>query len=96
MSKLSDQQIDAIAQQVVRQMGGGGNAPVAKGVAGVMPQAPAGGGQHRLGAFQELDAAVKAARAAFEALDKLTLAKRDEIIASIRRWSLRELSLIHI
>ena len=44
----------------------------------------------RLGVFTDLDAAVKAAQAAFEALDKLTLAKRDEIIANIRKWSLRE------
>ncbi len=59
--------------------------------------APAGGGkaardagQHRLGAFNDLDAAVKAARAAFETLDKMKLAKRDEIIANIRQAALRE------
>ncbi len=49
------------------------------------------GGQRRsLGVFHELDAAVKAARAAFEALDGLLLAKRDEIIANIRQHTLRE------
>ncbi len=89
MSSLSDQQVDAIAQQVLRRMGGWGNAPVWQGKSGALPQAPDSGSQ-RLGAFHKLDAAVAAARAAFETLDKLTLAKRDEIIANIRKWSLRE------
>jgi len=47
-------------------------------------------GPKRLGAFRDLDSAVAAARAAFEALDKLTLAKRDQIVANIRKWSLQE------
>jgi aldehyde dehydrogenase len=84
MSQLSDQQVDAIAQQVLRRMSGGG-APTA------MAHAEASSlSTKRLGAFRELDAAVAAARAAFEALDKLTLAKRDDIIANIRKWSLKE------
>jgi aldehyde dehydrogenase len=37
-----------------------------------------------------MDSAVKAALGAFAALDAMTLAKRDEIIANIRKWSLRE------
>jgi acyl-CoA reductase-like NAD-dependent aldehyde dehydrogenase len=83
VSRLSDQQVDAIARQVLRGM--------SAGAAAVPPPATsAASGQLRLGAFNELDAAVKAARKAFETLDKLTLAKRDEIIASIRRASLRE------
>ncbi len=88
MSTLSEQQVDAIAQQVLQRMGGRGNALGAHGQSGALPQPP--GGRQRLGVFTELGAAVKAARAAFEALDKLTLAKRDEIIANIRQWSLRE------
>jgi acyl-CoA reductase-like NAD-dependent aldehyde dehydrogenase len=75
---LSEQQVDAIARHVLERIG---SAP--------SPQSPAPGSK-RLGAFRELDAAVAAARAAFEALDKLTLAKRDEIIANIRKWSLKE------
>ena len=94
MTPLSEQQVDAIAQQVLQRMGGGSNAAGSK--AGAMPQAPSASGEKRLGAFTDLDAAVKAARAAFEALDKLKLAKRDEIIANIRKWSLQEAeSLAH-
>jgi len=81
---LSDQQVDAIAQQVLQRMSGGGAPPARE-------RAEAGStGPKHLGAFRELDAAVAAARAAFEALDKLTLAKRDDIIANIRKWSLKE------
>jgi acyl-CoA reductase-like NAD-dependent aldehyde dehydrogenase len=81
VSRLSDQQVELIAQQVLRRMSGGDATPAA---------AKSSGGPPRLGVFRELDAAVKAARTAFEALDRLTLAKRDEIIASIRRSTLRE------
>jgi acyl-CoA reductase-like NAD-dependent aldehyde dehydrogenase len=82
VSRLSNQQVDAIAQQVLRQLSGGAGAPADGG--------DSSSGQQRLGVFRELDVAVPAARAAFEALDKLTLAKRDEMIASIRRWTLQE------
>jgi acyl-CoA reductase-like NAD-dependent aldehyde dehydrogenase len=85
VTRLSDQQVDAIAQQVLARMGARGNAPEAR--AGALPQAP---GEQRLGAFRDMDAAVKAAQDAFVALDKLPLAKRDEIIANIRKASLRE------
>ena len=51
---------------------------------------PDGSGQNRLGTFRDMDAAVNAAQAAFLALDKLPLVKRDEIIASIRKAALRE------
>src|SRR4051794_23360370 len=51
---------------------------------------PDGPGQNRLGTFRDMDAAVNAAQAAFLALDKLPLVKRDEIIASIRKAALRE------
>jgi hypothetical protein len=91
LTRLSDQQVDAIAQQVLRQLdqGARGNAPAAQNRSGAMPQAPAGGASKRLGAFNDLDAAVSAARRAFEALDGMKLAKRDEIIAGIRKPSLR-------
>jgi acyl-CoA reductase-like NAD-dependent aldehyde dehydrogenase len=84
MSRLSDDQVDAIAQQVLRRMSGGAASPAADG-------GTAGGtGEKRLGVFHDLDAAIKAAQGAFEALDKLTMAKRDEIVANIRKHSLRE------
>jgi acyl-CoA reductase-like NAD-dependent aldehyde dehydrogenase len=84
VSNLTDQQVDAIAQQVLRRMSSTAG-PVDVGLA-----ASAASASKRLGTFHDLDAAVAAARAAFEALDKLTLAKRDEIVANIRKWSLRE------
>jgi acyl-CoA reductase-like NAD-dependent aldehyde dehydrogenase len=84
MSRLSDQQVDAIAQQVLRRISGAAVAPAT-------PRAETGGkGQQRLGAFHELDAAVKAAGEAFHALGALTLAKRDEIVANIRKRALQE------
>jgi acyl-CoA reductase-like NAD-dependent aldehyde dehydrogenase len=85
VSRLSDQQVDAIAQHVLQRMsaGKGNAAPAGHGEAD-------GSGERRLGAFRDMDAAVKAAQDAFIALDKLPLLKRDEIIASIRKASLRE------
>jgi acyl-CoA reductase-like NAD-dependent aldehyde dehydrogenase len=80
MTRLSDQQVDAIAQQVLQRMGAKSQAPAGSD----------GAGEHRLGTFRDMDAAVKAAQGAFEALDKLQLRKRDEIIANIRKWTLRE------
>jgi acyl-CoA reductase-like NAD-dependent aldehyde dehydrogenase len=84
VTRLSDQQVDAIAEQVLRQLGGGQRAPATS------PEPGGDGGPKRLGAFSDLDAAVKAARAAFVSLDGMKLAKRDEIIAAIRKASLRE------
>jgi len=84
VTRLSDQQVDAIAQQVLQRLGGSGAAP--HGGSGHRD----GGAEKRLGAFGDLDSAVQAAQGAFDALDKLTLAKRGEIIANIRKWSVRE------
>ena len=81
VAQLSEQQVDAIAQQVLQRLAGG-----------TVSHAPSGGGggsgEKRLGAFNDMDSAVKAAQDAFKALDKLPLVKRDEIIASIRKASL--------
>src|SRR4051794_15857382 len=85
LSRLSDQQVDAIAQQVLQRMSAGKG-----GVARAGSAEADGVGQTQLGAFRDLDAGVNAAQAAFLALDKLPLVKRDEIIASIRKASLRE------
>ena len=85
MSRLSDQQVDAIAQQVLQRMSAG------KGSAAPAGHVEAGdSGEKRLVAFRDMDAAVKAAQDAVVALDKLPLLKRDEIIASIRKASVRE------
>ncbi len=85
MTRLSDQQVDVIAQQVLRQISAGQD-----GAAPANPGQKDGGGQQRLGVFQDMDAAVKAAQAAFEALGKLQLLKRDEIIANVRKRTLEE------
>jgi acyl-CoA reductase-like NAD-dependent aldehyde dehydrogenase len=84
VTRLSDQQVDAIAQQVLQRIAGKGEAAPAAHVEA------SGSGEKRLGSFRDMDAAVKAAQEAFMALDKLPLAKRDEIIANIRKASLRE------
>lgn len=85
MTRLSDQQVDAIAQQVLQRMSSGKGGSVFSDHA-----ATDSAGERRLGAFRDMDAAVTAAQAAFLALDKLPLVKRDEIIANIRKASLRE------
>ncbi len=85
MSRLSDTQVDAIAQQVLQRLaaGAGGASAGGRGEAD-------SSGQHRLGSFRDMDAAVSAAQKAFQALDKMELEKREEIIANIRKAALRE------
>jgi aldehyde dehydrogenase len=85
VTRLSDQQVDAIAQQVLKRLGGG-SAPSSHAAGAHSGGAP----DNRLGVFRDMDAAVQAAQSAFHALDALTLAKRNEIIASIRKAALRE------
>jgi aldehyde dehydrogenase len=81
VTRLSDQQVDAIAQQVLKRLGGSGGSTAGRS---------SGASEKRLGTYGDMDSAVKAAQGAFQALDAMTLAKRDEIIANIRKWSLRE------
>jgi acyl-CoA reductase-like NAD-dependent aldehyde dehydrogenase len=91
VSRLSDQQVDAIAQQVLQKMGGWGGAqrrPSESG--GSVAAATSTPATQQLGVFTDMDAAVAAADAAFKALDKLPLTKRDEIITSIRRRTLEQ------
>ncbi len=85
MSKLSNQQIDSIAREFLRRMptGGSGQTP-----AGAFSEPHSN--RQKLGVFDNLDAAVRAAQAAFESLDQLSLSKRDEIIANIRHVILQE------
>ncbi|MCB9850589.1 MAG: aldehyde dehydrogenase EutE [Phycisphaerales bacterium] len=87
MTQLSDQQIDAIAMQVLGRLSGGAIGP---------RPAPAQDdfGREVLGVFAELDSAVSAAEKAFLALDKLPLATRDAIIANIRRRMMENAELL--
>lgn len=76
MSAVSDQQVDSVVQKVLAELRAQPTARPATRRA-----SPAGFGD---GIFADVDGAVTAARAAYEALDKLTLEKRKEIIAAIR------------
>ncbi len=86
MSRLTDGQVDKIAEMVLGRLAGanGGN-----GNAGVAPSVKATDdyGREVIGVFAELDSAVNAAQTAFKALDQLTLEHRDKIIESIRKAS---------
>ncbi|NOX59254.1 MAG: aldehyde dehydrogenase family protein, partial [Planctomycetes bacterium] len=91
MTQLSDQQIDQIAQSVLARLGPRG----ASGTAA--PNADPGTdqfGRSVIGVFAELDSAVNAASVAFDALNALTLAKREDIIANIRKRMLESAELL--
>lgn len=81
MAHLTEAQVDDIARRVI---GGLGRPPQPSASA---PPAASGWGSSAwpAGLFPNIGAAVEAARAAFNAYVKLSLAKRHEIIASIRR-----------
>jgi propionaldehyde dehydrogenase len=85
VSQLSDTQVDAIAQQVLQRLAAGRGASASGGHA----EADATG-QHRLGTFRDMDTAVGAAQKAFQALDKMALKEREDIIANVRKAALRE------
>ncbi len=76
MTRLSDQDIEAIARKIAGELGGSAR-PAARAEAA--PALPAGGGM-----FATVDEAVKAARAAQPKFAGLTLEKRNRIIAAIR------------
>jgi len=80
VTKLSDQQVDIIARQVLRRI----PSATSNDTASIL-SAPNNSPSQTLGVFAELDDAIRAARTAFEALNSLTLAKRDEIITNIRQ-----------
>ncbi|MHC4090849.1 MAG: aldehyde dehydrogenase [Planctomycetota bacterium] len=83
MSRLTDQQVDRIARRVMQRLvpsappevTTAASRPAASGLASAPTQA---------GVFADLDAAVEAATQAFQALDAMSLAARDKIIASMR------------
>ncbi len=77
MANLSDEQIEAIARRIVQYMPATKNAPTAANA-------------HRFsamneGIFPDINSAVSAATIAQRELSQLPLAKRDEIIAAIRK-----------
>src|SRR5437879_6318933 len=87
MAGLTDQDVDVIARRVVERMGSGAPAPaygsnLQLGARTSHPESRAPG------VFGDLDSAVKAATQAYQALDAMTLATRDRIIASIRETML--------
>ena len=81
MSKLTDSQVDLIANQVASLLN-----PSQSTVMAPAPVVPDLGqtGQTHYGVFTTVDAAVKATRVAYESLNKLTLEQRVTIIDSIR------------
>ncbi len=82
MNKLSEEQINQIAREVVSRLAGGisrsGSAP-----------APSGYSDLPAGVFPDIDSAVDAAFAAQKRLMELSLEKREKIIASIRTKMLK-------
>ncbi|MBI5879876.1 MAG: aldehyde dehydrogenase EutE [Chloroflexi bacterium] len=73
---VSPQQVDAVVQRVLAELRQKPVDPARLAAAG-----PAATGD---GLFADVDAAATAARAAYEQLDRMTLAKRKEIISAIR------------
>jgi aldehyde dehydrogenase len=87
VSRLSDQRVDEIARRVLQHLGTGtapqfGPPPEATRLP--ISEARALGDPAKPGVFDTLDAAVGAAGDAFKALDSMTLAMRDKLIAGIR------------
>jgi len=78
VSTVNAQQVDAVVQKVLAELRA---QPAAASRQAVRAAASPGSGD---GIFAEVDGAVTAARAAYEALDRLTLEKRKELIAAIR------------
>jgi len=85
VTPLSQAQIDTIASQIAGLMGGAGRESSTK-EAPTQPAGPVAGN----GIFPDIDSAVKAAREAQLQLMSLTLDKRNEIIANIRKQMLAQ------
>ncbi len=80
--KLTDQDIEAIARRIAGDLRGA-PAPAAAAPAAA-PAAPAAFADGAMGVFRTVDEAVAAARAAFPVFANLSLAKRGQVIESIR------------
>src|SRR5437588_3514482 len=84
--QVSEQQVDAIVKKVLSELQAQPNV-VTRRVTSPAPPPPTtktASVAAADGIFADVDAAVTAARRAYEALDQLTLEKRKEIIAAIR------------
>lgn len=88
MTRLSDQQIDTIARQVLGRLGGSSAARDAA------PPVEDEFGRQVIGVFAEIDSAVAAAQRAFVELDKLKLAQRDAVVANIRKRMLENAEVL--
>lgn len=87
MSRLSDQDIEAIARQIASTLSGGSEAPGSP-----PPLAPSA--DPGLGVFATINDAIQAAQKAFPVYTALPLAARNRIIASIRRTMLENASML--
>ncbi len=98
MQRLTDAQVDRIARELAGRLGAtppATSAPVGASAPAPTPapaprDVPLAQPQPGDGVFETVDECVAAARAAFEALDAMTLAKRHEIVAAIREAMHRE------
>lgn len=86
MGNLSDQQIEAIAQQVLKYMSAaqGKSLPLPDNKLALMNE----------GIFSDIDSAVKATTVAQKEFSRLPLAKRDEIIEALRKSMLDNAELL--
>src|SRR6056297_2765846 len=96
MQRLTDAQVDRIARELAGRLGATPTGASARAPRPAPTPAPASRdvptpeAQPGEGIFETVDECVVAARAAFEALDGMTLAKRHEIVAAIRAAMHRE------
>ena len=90
MSRLSDQDIEAIARQIASTLAGGSPAP-APAAPAPQANAPADPG---LGIYSTIGDAVQAAQKSFPVYTALPLAVRNRIIAAIRRTMLENASVL--
>ncbi|RME85938.1 MAG: aldehyde dehydrogenase EutE [Caldilineae bacterium] len=93
MSTLSDEQIQRISSRVLAELGRSreprpARAPHLSHVGREARRLPGVVAAGRDGIYPDIDGAVAAARRAFAALDGMTLAKRKDLIAAMRRCSL--------
>ena len=79
MSRLSDQDIEAIARQIASTLSGGAEAPASAPPPAVLGTDPG------LGVFASINDAVEAARKAFPVYTALPLAVRNQIVTAVRR-----------
>ncbi len=84
MGRLTDNQVDDIARQVLGRMVGGGGGTETSSMTPAGERAVQRGGSLPPGVFRSIDDCVAAAAESFKKFGRLGLTKRKEIIASIR------------